>query len=121
MRGELLHLGGVKFSTLHKIIIYEYMGKVFSVEFQREPFWNSTQEKLSINWKIWFLYKIEILRALRFKSSWAFLKRLKSPASRLFTQPFIQAQMKENLKAPRHWPLCGEVTGDQLIPCTKDQ
>ena len=38
--------------------------------------------------------------------------RLKSPASRFFTQPFIQAQMKENIKALRHWPLCGEFTGD---------
>ena len=28
----------------------------------------------------------------------------KSPASRLFTQPFIRAQIKENIKAPRHWP-----------------
>ena len=37
--------------------------------------------------------------------------RLKSPASRLFTQPFVQAQIKENIKAPRHWPLCGEFTG----------
>ena len=27
---------------------------------------------------------------------------IKSPASRLFTQPFIQAQIKENIKAPRH-------------------
>ena len=24
---------------------------------------------------------------------------------------FIQAQIKENIKAPRHWPLCGEFTG----------
>ena len=32
----------------------------------------------------------------------------KSPASRLFTQAFIQAQIKENIKAPRHWPLWGE-------------
>ena len=32
-----------------------------------------------------------------------------SPASPLFTQPFIQAQMKENIKAPRHWPLCAEL------------
>ena len=31
--------------------------------------------------------------------------RLKSPASPLFTQPFIQTQIKENIKAPRHWPL----------------
>ena len=26
----------------------------------------------------------------------------------LFTQPFIRAQIKENIMAPRHWPLCGE-------------
>ena len=25
----------------------------------------------------------------------------------MFTQHLIQAQMKENIKAPRHWPLCG--------------
>ena len=37
-------------------------------------------------------------------SKWARL-RLKSPASRLFTQPFIQTEMKEKIKAPRHWPL----------------
>ena len=37
--------------------------------------WNSTQNILPIHWKIWFLYNIEILRALRFKSSYAFLKR----------------------------------------------
>ena len=41
--------------------------------------------------------------------------RLKSPASRLFTQPFIQAQIKENIKAPRHWTLWGEFTGDRWI------
>ena len=30
------------------------------------------------------------------------------------TQPFIQTQVKENIKAPRHWPLCGNspVTGE---------
>ena len=26
--------------------------------------------------------------------------------------------MKENIKAPRHWPLCGEFTGDQWITQT---
>ena len=25
-------------------------------------------------------------------------------------------QIKENIKAPRHWPLCGEFTGDRWIP-----
>ena len=24
----------------------------------------------------------------------------------MFTQRFIQAQIKKNIKAPRHWPLC---------------
>ena len=41
--------------------------------------------------------------------------------SRLFTQPFIQAQIEENIKDPRHWPLWGEFTSDQWIPCTKYQ
>ena len=39
----------------------------------------------------------------------------------IFTQPFIQAQIKENIKAPRHWPLCGQFTGDQWIPRTNGQ
>ena len=47
--------------------------------------------------------------------------RLKSPASRLFTQPFIRAEIKENIKAPCHWPLCGEFTGDRWIPRTNGQ
>ena len=42
--------------------------------------------------------------------------RLKSLASRLFTQPFIQAQIKENIKASRHWLLWEEFTGDRRIP-----
>ena len=51
-------------------------------------------------------------------TSWWPRWRLKSPASPLFTQPFIRMQIKENIKAPRHWPLCGEFTGDQWIPRT---
>ena len=47
--------------------------------------------------------------------------RLKSPVSRLFTQTLIQAQIKENINAPRHWPLWGEFTGDRWILRTKDQ
>ena len=40
---------------------------------------------------------------------------LKSPASRVFTQAFIQAQIKGNIKPPRHWPLCREFTGDRPV------
>ena len=39
----------------------------------------------------------------------------------IFTQPFIRAQLKENIKAQRHWPLCREVIGDRWIPLTKGQ
>ena len=42
-------------------------------------------------------------------TSWWTRWRLKSPASRVFTQPFIQSQIKENIKAPRHWPLWGGI------------
>ena len=45
----------------------------------------------------------------------------KSPALKLFIQPFIEAQIKENTKAPRHWPLWGEFTGGRWIPHTKGQ
>ena len=54
-------------------------------------------------------------------TSWWARWRLKSPASRLFTQPFIRVQIKENIKAPRHWLLRGEFTGDRWIPRTKGQ
>ena len=35
-------------------------------------------------------------------------------------QPFF-SDVDQNIKAPRHWPLCGEFTGDRLIPHTKGQ
>ena len=39
---------------------------------------------------------------------------LQSPTSPLFTQPFIQAHIKESIKAPRHWTFEGNspVTGE---------
>ena len=46
---------------------------------------------------------------------------LKSPVSRLFTQSFIQAQIKENIKVLCHWPLCGEFTNDRWNPRTNGQ
>ena len=33
----------------------------------------------------------------------------------------LTVYFKENIKAPRHWPLCGECTGDRWIPHTKGQ
>ena len=40
---------------------------------------------------------------------------------RLFIQLFDQVQVKENIKAPRHWPLWWEFTGDRWIPRTTFQ
>ena len=42
-----------------------------------------------------------------------------STASPLFAQPFIQAHIKENIKAPRHWPLCGNSPGTGEFPTQK--
>ena len=36
-------------------------------------------------------------------------------------QPFVQVQIKEYIKAKRHWTLWRESTVDQQIPFTKDQ
>ena len=58
------------------------------------------------------------LRFITLTSKWP-RWRLKSPASRLFTQPFIQMQIKENIKALRHWPLCGEFTGTGEFPAQR--
>ena len=38
-----------------------------------------------------------------------------------FTQPFIQARIKQNIKAPRSWSLCGAFAGDRRIPRTNSQ
>ena len=44
------------------------------------------------------------------KSQWAPLC-IKSLASRLFPQALVQAQINENTKTPRHWPLWGVTSG----------
>ena len=45
---------------------------------------------------------------------------LKTPASPLFAQLLVQAQIKENIKASRYWTFCGEFTSDRLITRQKD-
>ena len=54
-------------------------------------------------------------------TSWWARWRLSSPASWLFVQPFVQAQIKENIKAPRHWHMRGYSTGERWNPLTKGQ
>ena len=59
--------------------------------------WNSTQNILPIHWKIWFLFNTEILRALRFKSSYAFLKRPPDPYA------YMRSTWHYLLLVPHHW------------------
>ena len=62
---ELLNLRALKFLRVNEMHIFQCMGKIFCVEFQRAPH----------TLKDTFLCNIEILRAFRFKNSYAFLKR----------------------------------------------
>ena len=75
---ELLNLRALKFSTVNKIKLFNVWVRYFVWNF-KGTLWNSTQNILPIRWKIWFLCNIEILRALRFRSSYAFLKRPPGP------------------------------------------
>ena len=43
------------------------------------------------------------------------------PASPLFAQPFVQANIKENIKVLHHWSLWGEFTCDRWFSFTKGQ
>ena len=37
----------------------------------------------------------------------------------VYSTVYIQMQIKENIKAPRHWPLCGEFTGTGEFPAQR--
>ena len=39
----------------------------------------------------------------------------------IFAQPFVEAQVKDNIKAPYHWTLWGESTGDLMTSWCADQ
>ena len=87
----------------------------------------SNAESVSVSWRhlvLCAVYNISLFRTRYIKtrlyyiimtSSWA-RWCIKSQASQLFTQPFVQVQIKENIKSPRHWPLCGEITGAVNYP-----
>ena len=66
-RYELFNLRLLKLSMLYKNHIFQCMGKIFCVEFQRVPLKFHTNI-LPIHWNIWILFTSENLRALRYKS-----------------------------------------------------
>ena len=70
---ELLNPRALKISMLHKNCISQCMGKIFCMEFQREPLKFHTKYLIH-TLKDVLLFTGEILRALRFRSSQDFLK-----------------------------------------------
>ena len=41
--------------------------------------------------------------------------------STVYSTIYSDTDQRKNIKAPRHWPLCGEFTGDRWIPRTNGQ
>ena len=74
------------------------------------------------NWEMMMLNPPVNLMTFKMSTSqWRHNERDGVSNHRLFAQSFVQAQIKENIKAPRHWPFWGESTGDRWIPLTKGQ
>ena len=65
---ELLNPRALKILMLYKNRVFQCMGKIFSVEFQRIPLKFHTKS-LPMHLKMWISFTGENLRALRFKSS----------------------------------------------------
>ena len=74
---ELLNLRALKYSLVNKRHIFQCMGKIFCVEFQRVPLKFHTKY-LAHTLKETLLCNVQILRALGFKSS--FFKRPPCPS-----------------------------------------
>ena len=83
------------------------------------PNWISSFNKMNLKMLFGkchpFCYGLNVITLTSWWPRW----RPKSPASRLFTQSFIQAHIKENINALRHWPLCGEFTGTGEFPAQR--
>ena len=67
-----------------------------------------------------YLYELKFPTrpSLLWRKRWA-QWRLKSPASRLFNQSFIQAQIKESIKASRHWLWAGNSPATSEFPAQR--
>ena len=73
---------------------------------------------IDFTFQLWFaicqskILSLYIYISLQWRHNWRWCL---SPASPLFTQPFSQAQIKENIKAPHQWPLCRGEVGQLFI------
>ena len=94
-----------------------------NIDITNRKFWCYVFLPVPFNYSL-FLYRVlkEILAT--FSLQWRHKERDGVSNHQLHECLFnhlFKAQIKENIKAPRHWPLWGEFTGDRWIPRTKDQ
>ena len=96
---------GIIKSIIIELSLFDWVWKQSSIDYHFvvavHPLYIKTFGTLFV-----FVLPDVILRLSITMTSWWARWRLKSPASRLFIRPFIRAQIKANVKAPRHWPLC---------------
>ena len=88
----------------------------------------STFHNKYLIWKRWISQVFSIQFMCKIKSILSIIHyydvimgAMASEISSLILQSSIQAQIKEHIKALRHWPLCGEFTGNRWIPRTNGQ
>ena len=57
-----------------------------------------------------FIHKMRTqVRCILWGLNWVFRMYSCRSFTHIFTQPFIQTQIKENIKAPRHWPVTRKI------------
>ena len=111
---DAIFSGGMNGAVHGTVLLNDYWFPSYAA---RESYWIVMGMTMTRRWAAGIEQKTRYVTVTSWWARW----RLKSPAPRMFAQPFVQAQIKENMKAPRHWPLWGESTGNRWIPLTKDQ
>ena len=71
------------------------------------------------NWIHAIVAHDDVIKWKHFLRYWPLMEDRWIPLTKpVFTQPFVQPQINENIKAPCHWPLWGESTGARWIHYT---
>ena len=92
----------LQYTTEH-ILVAKYPGTQTAI----------TDAEMSFSWK-------KMDRALQWRHNWRDSVSNHQPHHCLLNRLF-KAPIEENIKAPRHWPFCGEFAGHRWIPRTKGQ
>ena len=137
LSGTYRHLTSKKWIGIrvhaHILKLHKWFYNRVSVHYHKWLFYCCMTMKLSfiLNLQHVFIDRMVVKKRKTSKQAAAYYKKTyycdviigvmasQSSASRLFTQAFIRAQLKENVNASRHRPLCGKFTGGRWIPCTK--